>query len=274
MKYHYRKYDFADALGRMPIEKGDVLFLHSNIGFFGRPEGISGSPDLCSFLLDSLLERVGPNGTVVVPTFTYSFPRGEPFDINGPVKEMGTFSEWVRCHPDAKRSCDPSYSVAAIGTRAAELTENAPVNSFGENSFFHRFDLTDGMICNLNFDAGSTFLHFLERELNVSYRFDKTFEGHFIKSGNLVYGLNTIYVRYISDDLTKAAFEPFNRLAIERKLYLREAVGRGQIGCIRASHCKQLIRDALSQNHFFMTRAYEINQTPKLTPEATYKPLQ
>ena len=39
------------------------------------------------------------------------------------------------------------------------------------------------VFCNLNFDAGSTFVHYVERSLKVPYRFDKSFSGIFRRKG-------------------------------------------------------------------------------------------
>ena len=45
---------------------------------------------------------------------------------------------------------------------------------------FHRLG---GKVLNLNFDAGSTLIHYVERELRVPYRFDKSFTGTIREQG-------------------------------------------------------------------------------------------
>ena len=273
MRSHYTKEDLIEALGRLPIESGDVLFLHSNIGYFGRPENVSSTSELCELFFYALMDRLGPNGTIVVPTFTYSYPRQEVFDIAAPVPNMGVFSDWIRAHNESRRSSDASYSVAAIGARATALTQGVPINSFGKGSFFDRFDDVNGVICNLNFDAGSTYLHYLERELEVPYRFDKTFEGMSLVEGKLQKGKSTIYVRYVSDDLTTAAFESFHHLAVREKLFLSQHLGRGQLGCIRASQCRKLLSEALPSSPNLLTRAHGFQHEFNLAPEPIFRGL-
>ncbi|EBA14545.1 Aminoglycoside N3'-acetyltransferase [Roseobacter sp. SK209-2-6] len=267
MRSQYNRSDLDRALAELPIAEGDVLFLHSNIGFFGRMEGAGSMDDICAAFVEALFERLGPGGTLVVPVFTYSFSRGEVFDPEGSASAMGAFSEWIRRHPDAKRSLDPSYSVAALGARAQELTQNAPENSFGPGSFFARFDQLEGAICNLNFDAGSTYLHYLERQRQVPYRFDKSFEGTIREAGIERAAQSTIYVRYLSDDLTAAAFEPFHRVALERGDFQTQALGRGQIGVIRTTACRQLLDAVLPERPWLLTRADGAGIAPVLTPE-------
>ena len=267
MRAHYNISDIRNALNCIPIHKGDTLFIHSNLGFFGFLDGVNNSDGLCQAFFDELMRVLGENGTIIVPTFTYSFPRKEIFDPFDPVREMGIFSEWIRRHPDSHRSLDPSYSVAGIGKFSEELTWNAPENSFDENSFFGRFHEADGVVLNLNFDAGSTLLHFIERQMNVPYRFDKTFEGYIRHDGNDIFAKNTIYVRYLSSDVTAPAFESFTTLAREKGLFTMQNLGRGELGCIRAIDCKKLLEDNLPDRPWMLTKAEKLGVVPKIIPE-------
>ena len=270
---HYSAGDLAAALQRLPLAKGDVLFLHSNIGFFGRLEGITASEEVCRLFFDALMHRLGGNGTLVVPTFTFSFPRRQVFDPAESASEMGTFAEWLRRQPEARRSCDPCYSVAAVGAQAETLTAQAPENSFAPDGFFGRFLDVDGMVLNLNFDAGSTLLHYLERQFKVPYRFDKTFEGHIHEHGETRLAKNSIYVRYLSSKATAPVFEPFHDLACAAGLFLSEPLGRGQIGCIRAADCQRLLAETLPTRPWLLTCAEALGVMPELIPEPAYQSL-
>ena len=88
-----------------------------------------------------------------------------------------------------------------------------PENSYGEDSFFDRFYKVGGKICNFNnFDAGSTFVHYVERKLGVPYRFDKTFLGQISNGEKLKKSKGTIFVRILEDG-TQAKFEEFDKIA-------------------------------------------------------------
>jgi aminoglycoside 3-N-acetyltransferase len=168
---------------------------------------------------------------------------------------MGAFAEWVRTHRFSHRSDDPCYSVAAIGARSAEFTMHAPQNSFGPDSFFDRFYKAGGKVLNFNFDAGSTFIHYVERCLAVPYRFDKTFHGQILKSGELHSSSSTIWVRYLSDDALEFDSKPFSQLATDQSLFHRVTLGRGQIGLISAIDSYSLIAETLPKRPWFLTRA-------------------
>lgn len=260
--------DLDRALDQLDLRRGDVLFSHANIGFFGRPEGVTSADQWASILCDRIFARIGDEGTLVVPTFTYSFPRREVFDPVNTASRMGTFAEWIRRHPKAYRSLDSSFSVAALGGRAKELTQDAPENSFGPNSFFERFLKADGRILNLNFDAGSTFIHYVERELRVLYRFDKTFEGDMRLGDTTRRSRSTIWVRYLSDDALEAKFEPFDTLARAEGCFRTTTLGRGRMGIMSARDCFDLIAATLPHRPYFLTKAESLGiVAPKITPE-------
>jgi aminoglycoside 3-N-acetyltransferase len=271
MTAHYAKGDLDVALNRLPVEKGDVVFLHSNIGFFGRVEGASDSNTLCELFLSALMRRVGDYGTVVVPTFTYSFPRRQVFAPDETVSEMGLFAEWIRMHPSSIRSCDPSYSIAAIGHKAEMLTQNSPENSFAPDGFFGRFLAENGVVMNMNFDSGSTFIHYLERNSKVPYRFDKTFEGYIKEREIKRKAKNTISVRYMSDKATTPVFQEFHKLAIDAGYFHTAKLGRGQIGIIRSTDCERLVVATLPKRPWFLTEAEGAGKVPYLAPESTYQ---
>ena len=268
----YTTDDLRKALQNLPLAKGDILFGHSNLGFFGRPAEVNGSDALCEMFLDVIMERLGGNGTLIVPTFTYSFPRQQIFDPQNTPSGMGMFAEWIRRHPDARRSVDPSYSVAAIGANAESLTRDSPENSFAKDGFFGRFLAAEGKILNLNFDAGSTFLHFVERELGCSYRFDKTFEGVIEIGGNKRMAKNTIYVRYLSSPATEPVFEAFDTLARSKKLYVTNQLGRCEMGTIAARDCFELLRNTLPVRPWLLTKAEAMGGMPALEPEPEFQP--
>ena len=257
------------CLAGLPLAAGDIVFSHSNLGFFGRLEGARTGAEICGALAEAILERIAPGGTLAVPTFTYSFSRGEIFDVDDTASKMGSFAEWVRRHPEARRSADPFYSVAAMGARAVAMTADAPENSFGPGSFFDRFTKAGGKILNMNFDAGSTLIHYAERELRVPYRFDKTFRGIIREKGIERAAKATIWVRYLSDDALIAAFEPFAALARDRGVFVTRPLGRGEIGVITARDTFELIRTTLPVRPWFLTRAEGLGVTnPRIVAEA------
>ncbi|WP_133511724.1 AAC(3) family N-acetyltransferase [Candidatus Thiosymbion oneisti] len=264
----YSSDDLRIALSDLPLDRGDILFSHSNLGFFGHAQGVRNADALCRLFAEAVLDRIGYEGTLVVPTFTYSFPRGEVFDPEASPSGMGLFAEWVRRHSDARRSVDPCYSVAAIGGKAEALTAEVPENSFGPGSFFDRFYEAGGKILNFNFGAGSTFVHYVERQLKVPYRFDKTFIGRIRRNGEEHAARSTIWVRYLSDDALINAPDPLDRLARAEGLFHPRRLGRGELGLITAADLRDLVARTLPLRPWFLTRAEGMGVTrPRIVAE-------
>lgn len=268
---HYCQQDIIRALHTLGVRKGDVLFCHSNIGFLGVPKGCQNIDEIVSCLYEAFVKVIGPEGTLVLPTFTYSFPQGKIYDPEKTPSDCGIFSEKIRQFEESHRSFDPNISVVAIGKHAKALTEHAPEDSYGEEGFFARFYRANGKICNINFDAGSTFVHYVERQLSVPYRFTKTFSGTVLSRGQELARKSQLWVRRLHP-ATIAKFEPFHNLATERGKYVQTCVGRGSIGVISASDTFILIKQTFQHRPWFLTaaEAMQINLYDVLLDEKIY----
>ena len=182
-EHDYSREDIIRALTEVGVSKGDNLFTHSNIGFFGRLKDATNEDDYYQIFKKAIFEVIGENGTLVVPTFSYSFCWSNIFDKDKTPSVCGFLSEMVRKDPQSLRSEDANFSIAAIGKNAEYFTKDAPEHSFGPKSFLERFLKSNGEFCNFNFDSASTFVHYVEKYLNVPYRYDKPFPGTFIANG-------------------------------------------------------------------------------------------
>ncbi len=133
--------DVAEAAREVGITTGDVLFFHSSLSSMGT---VRGGPDA---VIDGFLDAVGPDGTVAVPTLCNWAPDDkhlvfERWDRESSPSFVGSITEALRRRPEAQRSDHATHSVAAVGARAAELTEGhgsgGPRRSpFSETAFAH-----------------------------------------------------------------------------------------------------------------------------------------
>ncbi|MFD3560604.1 aminoglycoside N(3)-acetyltransferase [Streptomyces sp. NPDC058686] len=135
------------ALGVRP---GETLLLHSSLSALGWVCGGAVS------VVQGLLDTLGPDGTVTVPTHTggnsdpagwrrppvpdewwaeirASMPAYDP--VVTPSDGMGAIAETVRRWPGAVRSAHPHTSFAAVGPRATVITDGHATDcSLGEHS--------------------------------------------------------------------------------------------------------------------------------------------
>ena len=229
MEYDYTQTDIVKVLCSLGIRTGNTVFVHSNLGFFGRCRHAGSAEALCKIFYDAFFEVIGPQGTLVVPTFTYSYCHGELYDPNCTVSHMGIFAEWLRKQPEAVRSMDPNFSVAAIGKRAKVLTSCFHEHSFGAGCFWEELEKIDGVICCMNFDAGTTFLHYLEKKYDVPYRFDKVFRGKTLIDGKYVDGVAYHFCVSEDKDEDRCDTERFHRICIDQGIAKTSVLGKGTV---------------------------------------------
>jgi aminoglycoside 3-N-acetyltransferase len=112
--------DVAQALHSVGVVRGDIVMFHSSLSSMGH---VVGGPNT---VIEGFLEAVGPEGTVCVPTLWYHHTE-PPMDLslwdrdNSP-SYPGLITETFRQRSDSLRSDNPTHSISAIGSRAAELT--------------------------------------------------------------------------------------------------------------------------------------------------------
>lgn len=254
MKYHYTKQELKRALLALGVSNGDILFCHSNIGFLGIPKEASTKNEIMNLIVETIMEVLGPEGTFVVPTFTYSFGNNEDFDLHSTRSNCGALSEYVRELAQSRRSNDPSVSIAAIGKQKDTLTKDLPENAYSEDSAFARLIKLESKVLNINFDAGSTLLHYIEKLFNVPYRYEKTFYGKKLVNSDYIKSESTLYVRDLDIKGSEASFEIFNNYTTQHNLYKRASVGRGSIGLITTSDMYTAFASLYKENKFFLTK--------------------
>lgn len=238
----YNSSDLKKALKKLNLKNGDNIFCHSNLGFFGKANKINNSRSLCKLFFDTIMSIIGAKGTLIVPTFTYSFFKKKNFHYNSP-SDTGIFSEYIRNLKDSLRSSDPNFSVTAIGKNKIFFTDTTTNNTYGKNSFFDKFHKLNGKILDLNF-LGSTIIHYYERKLNVNYRFDKKFHGK-INGERSTY---VIFSRYLKN---KTIHDPIPITEILRKkiFFFKSKLGKGEMTCITSRNFyntikKELLKDS------------------------------
>lgn len=251
--FDYGVSDIEDALKQVGIEYGDDVFVHSNIGFFGKLKNCETGEHLCSAFLDSIRNVIGKNGTAVFPTFSYSFCHGEVFDPYKTKTTCGLLSQYVLGKEGAIRSLDPNFSVVAIGNKAVYYTEDPTHESFGAGCFFERFVNNNGKIICMNFDAGSTFIHYIECKNAVEYRYNKAFNGILSINGQEKkdYAVHFVYSLDRPEDAPN--MPNVNSFCKRNNLFKKEKLGKGALLSMQSKTYCEAIERELKIHPRFMT---------------------
>ncbi|MCX7804902.1 MAG: AAC(3) family N-acetyltransferase [Planctomycetota bacterium] len=118
----------ARDLRALGIREGDVVLMHSRATSVARAHDLNKAPDLgMRWVIEALLDAVGPDGLLAVPTFTRTFaktsegPTGEVWHPDRTPSRVGSLTNYLLKWPGRFRSDHPTHSVAAVGKRAAEF---------------------------------------------------------------------------------------------------------------------------------------------------------
>jgi aminoglycoside 3-N-acetyltransferase len=163
----------TNAFRNLGVQAGDVLLVHSSYKSLGE---VDGGPQT---VIDALLAALGPEGTLIMPTFNFDFNKGKPWDMRSTPSQMGILTEFVRKDPRAKRVFHPIYSFAIIGKYAESLGSLRYKSSYERGSVFGKLRDLDGkiMVIGLSYTRSMTFFHHIEQMEGVDYRFLKQFTG-------------------------------------------------------------------------------------------------
>jgi aminoglycoside 3-N-acetyltransferase len=105
--------DITAGLRSLGLQPGDVVQVHSSLSRLGYVEGGADA------VVDAFLEVVGPEGTVMVPTFNHG--KADLYDRRTTPSISGAITEALRKRPESRRSIHPTHPYAAIGRHAEHL---------------------------------------------------------------------------------------------------------------------------------------------------------
>lgn len=189
--------EIADLLQSFSLPPRSTVIIHSSLLRLGLIErGLSG-------LLEVVEEWLGPDATLVMPAFTFSFPQQKIWKSHDTPAETGAFTEYFRKLPGVVRTLHPIHSVCARGRQAKELERTFCRSSFGEGSAFHWLLNHDAWNLSIGteFEGGATYLHCSEEMRRVPYRFYKEFPGEvFDASGQQVAETFSMYARIVTPE--------------------------------------------------------------------------
>lgn len=190
--------DIEDAFEKLGLRKGDVVMVHSDVGCIGKLGDVKDKKEFLDSILRAFLSVLGKEGTLIVPTFTYSFCKKEVFDVRNSPSTVGLFTEHVRKRSEAVRSVEPIFSCAGIGGQAKRLLENVGSECFGDDSLFARLCKADGKLMLFGRPFDITYAHYVEKKFKVNYRYDKIFSGTIIDENGKSHSSEWVYyVRYL-----------------------------------------------------------------------------
>lgn len=203
--------DLRDYGKYMEFERGDIVYMASDtrrvlseaMRHYGR-ENFDPLYHL-NRLIDGLIEALGPEGTLVFPTFNWEFCHGGTFNPGTTESTTGILSTLALQRPEFRRTKHPLYSFAVCGKYQDELCSMENKDSFGADSPFAYFRERDAKQYFLDapLSRGFTFPHYTEQQSGiVKYRYLKNFTSNYIdEQGNESVRTYSMFVRDLDLDV-------------------------------------------------------------------------
>ena len=174
-------------LGRIILnlldDKDDVFVLFSALWTFGHILGLR--RDSGQSILAEILYALGPSRTLVMPSYTFSFPSTRSYDLVRTKPETGVLPETAVRTEGFLRSSYPMVSHVAFGPRGKEILSSKQPTAWGDNSVMHWLEMHRARIgmLGISWGKGCGYIHRAEEKFGVPYRYYKRFFGNLLFDG-------------------------------------------------------------------------------------------
>jgi aminopeptidase-like protein/aminoglycoside N3'-acetyltransferase len=229
----------------LPGEPG-IAVIHSSLPALLPPTDFQ--PKDAVYAISQLAEA---GWTVALPAFTFSFCGGKAFDVRRSTSETGILADWTLRHLSAaQRTPHPIYSFVAIGPRAEDIIRCPSTTTFGDDSPFGLFEVSNAMLVALGCGVESfTQLHRCEEKAAVPYRYFKTF------SGDADYGHGSkrvtasMYVRNLQAAPNNDYSSAIGALTEQGSVTVRN-LWRGDVAAVRTTELMEVCARLLAHDPF------------------------
>ena len=217
------KQELAACFSQLGVLRGAPVLVHSSLSSLGLVR------DGADTVIDALLEVIGPDGLLIMPTHTWSTVGAKQpvFHETLSLSTTGVITEQLRKRPCAIRSLHPTHSVAALGRGAEQFCRghelfNTPC---ARSSPYGRLVSAGGQVLLIGVGLESfTLMHAFEEWAEVPWLFDRTEELFVITAAGATFAV--LSRRHTSDP----HYEERDFPSLEPVLRERAAMKYGRIG--------------------------------------------
>ena len=163
---------YKKIAGQFQIRKGDIVYLSADITKLANLARKNGERFEPNVFIDSFLDLIGTEGTLLIPSFNYDLKKNSSFDISATQPITGVLAQYALRHQNFSRTFNALHSFAVSGKHREELCEMKNLDSFSDDSpfgFLHK-NCATMLIIDLDLQSSLTFAHYTEQSEQVKYR--------------------------------------------------------------------------------------------------------
>ncbi|QUI64261.1 hypothetical protein GSF04_17935 [Pseudoalteromonas sp. A22] len=173
------------------------------------------------YIVDSLVEQLKPNESLLISSFYFSFPHSKAFSPYKSEVQTGVFGAMLLAQYPQHRVQQPFYSFLVFGHAYPSLTQNYIAKSTGPDSIFEWvINNNTQLICvGHHYVKSLSSIHHAEHCADVDYRYVKTFSGSLLLQNSKEQHIETqFYVRDLDtcdfSSLTNTGDRAFREAAV------------------------------------------------------------
>tara|TARA_B100000035_G_C20963662_1_gene537727 strand:+ start:139 stop:927 length:789 start_codon:yes stop_codon:yes gene_type:complete len=243
IKYH-------EIINELDINAGDIVYICSDItGLLLNSRKNNENFDPQKFI-DSIINKVGSNGTVLFPTFNWGFCKNERFDLQKTPSQCGALTNEALKRKDFERTQHPIYSFSVWGKDKEKLIGMNNKSSWSEDSPFGYLyrNKAKNLFIGIDYKNGFTMDHYFEQKNNVEYRYHKNFQGEYVdKQKKISLKTFSMFVRDV-DKIDSTGINPMlDKILIEKKGYKKYNINNIYFGIIYLNVAGKIIDDDIKK---------------------------
>ena len=270
MQQKYIKY--CDIVKHLNIQHGDVILLSSNMVktiLYAKKYEKEFSYNK---FLDSFIEAVGSDGTLLIPSYNWDFCKGIPFDYYNTQSKTGVLANEAMKRSDFKRTKHPLYSHIVYGKDKDYLCSLDYIDAFGADSIFAYLTNNNAKNVGIDVDLDGCFstIYYFEQKYGVPYRYIKYFKSSYIDENGIssvkTYSMNVRYAEINSKFSGKEMYEYLkNNKAVEEY-----HINKSFVSIFNIKKTEMYIKDDILNNNSKKFMIYDMDKLNSFNKDKGY----
>ena len=218
-------------LKKIGLKKNDTIYLASNILPLMIQYNNNNKKIIPHQIINDILDIIGKNGTLLLPTFNWDYCVKKKFDIKKTISKCGALSNIALNREDFSRTKHPIYSFAVTGKYKNFLCSLNNKSAWGPNSPFDFMynKKAKNLFIGIDYKDAFTMDHYFEQKAKVKYRYSKDFTSIYInKFGKKSKKKYSMFVRDKKNCKFTKLDESLDKI-LEEKKYLKKIIFKKNI---------------------------------------------
>ena len=175
--------EYESIINKVKIKKNDKILLSADITQLLIHCKKNNKTFDANDFLNSIINKIGNDGTLILPTFNFDFCKGKTYDYVKTIPITGHLAKIALLRKDFKRTLHPIHSFTVWGRDKNYLCNLKNLSSFGSDSpfaYMHK-ESVKNFVVGGDYKLWLTIDHYCEETVGVDYRFLKNFKSSYIE---------------------------------------------------------------------------------------------